>query len=231
MTDLDIYKQQAAQHALEFVQSGMALGLGTGSTATHMLRGLAVRLRDGRLRDVVGVPTSEGTAALARELGIPLVTLEARPQLDLAIDGADEIDTALNAIKGLGGALLREKIVAASAQRFVIVGDETKLVERLGAHAPLPVEVIPFGLPLCERRLAALGCVPTLRRAADGSPFRTDEDNVILDCRFDSIDDAPALAAAISAIPGVVGHGLFLGMAALALVAGPAGVRTMTREA
>jgi ribose 5-phosphate isomerase A len=231
MTDLDTYKQQAAEHALAYVQSGMALGLGTGSTATHMLRGLAARLRDGRLRDVVGVPTSEATAALARELGVPLVTLAERPRLDLAIDGADEIDPALDLIKGMGGALLREKIVAASAERFVVVGDETKLVARLGERTPVPVEVIPFGLPLCERRLAALGCVPTLRRNIAGDPFRTDEGNAILDCRFATIDDAPALAAAISAIPGAVGHGLFLGMAALALVAGSGGVRTLTRGA
>jgi ribose 5-phosphate isomerase A len=228
MTDLDAYKQQAAEHVLQYVQHGMALGLGTGSTAKHLLYGLATRLRDGRLRDIVGVPTSEGTAALARELGVPLTTLEAHPQLDLAIDGADEIDPALNVIKGLGGALLREKIVAASADRFIIVGDETKLVARLGVRAPLPVEVIPFGLPLCERRLAALGCVPILRRADDGDSVRTDEGNVILDCRFGPIDDASALAAAVRAIPGVVDHGLFLGMAALALVAGPSGVRTLT---
>ena len=230
MTDLDTYKQQAAEHALTYIQSGMALGLGTGSTAKHVLRGLAARLRDGRLHDIVGVPTSEGIAALARELGIPLVTLAERPRLDLAIDGADEIDPHLNAIKGLGGALLREKIVAASAERFAIVGDETKLVPRLGTHASLPVEVISFGLPLCERRLAALGCVLALRRAAGGDPFCTDEGNVILDCRFDAIDDAPALAAAIAAIPGVVGHGLFLGMAAFALVAGAGGVRTIMRD-
>jgi ribose 5-phosphate isomerase A len=229
MTDLDIYKQQAAEHALTFIQSGMALGLGTGSTAKHVVRGLAARLRDGRLHDIVGVPTSEETAALARELGVPLVTLAERPRLDLAIDGADEIDPALDAIKGLGGALLREKIVAASAERFMLVGDETKVVPRLGTRAPLPVEVIPFGLPLCERRLAALGCVPTLRRVAGGDPFRTDEGNLILDCRFDTIEDALALAVAVKAIPGIVEHGLFLDMAMSALVAGPGGVRTMTR--
>jgi ribose 5-phosphate isomerase A len=227
MTDLDIYKQQAAEHALQYVQSGMGLGLGTGSTAKHVLRGLAARLRDGRLRDVVGVPTSVEIATLARELGISLVTLAERPRLDLALDGADEIDPALNAIKGLGGALLREKIVAASADRFILVGDETKLVPQLGMRAPLPVEVIRFGLPLCERRLAALGCVPTLRRAAGGDPFCTDEGNAILDCRFETIDDAPALAAAISAIPGVVEHGLFLHMAEWAVVGGLGGVRTI----
>jgi ribose 5-phosphate isomerase A len=229
MNDLEAYKQQAAERVIRYVQSGMALGLGTGSTAKHLLRGLATRLRDGRLHGIVGVPTSEETAALARELGIALVTLAERPRLDLAIDGADEIDPALGAIKGLGGALLREKIVAASADRFILVGDDTKLVARLGTHAPLPVEVIPFGLPLCERRLAALGCVPALRRAAGGEPFRTDEGHAILDCRFEAIQDAPALAAAIKAIPGVVEHGLFLGMAELAVVGGSGGVRTVTR--
>jgi ribose 5-phosphate isomerase A len=227
MTDLDIYKQQAAEHTLDYIQSGMAVGLGTGSTAKHVLRGLAARLRDGRLRDIVGVPTSEEIATLAGELGISLVTLAERPRLDLALDGADEIDPALNAIKGLGGALLREKIVAASADRFILVSDETKLVACLGTRAPLPVEVISFGLPLCERRLAALGCVPTLRRSVGGDPFRTDEGNAILDCHFDTIGDAPALAAAISAIPGVVGHGLFIGMAEQAVVGGAGGVRTI----
>jgi ribose 5-phosphate isomerase A len=217
MTDLDTYKQQAAEHALQYVQSGMALGLGTGTTSRHMLRGLAERLRDGRLRDIVGVPTSQATAALAGELGIPIVTLEQRPHLDLALDGADEIDPKLDLIKGLGGALLHEKIVEASAQRLIIMADETKLVERLGTHAPVPVEVISFGLPLCARRLA------------DGSPFRTDEGNIILDCRFNPILDPPALNAAINAIPGVVEHGLFIGMASVVLVAVANGVTTMVR--
>ena len=229
MTDLDTYKQQAAEHALQYVQSGMALGLGTGTTSRHMLRGLAERLRDGRLRDIVGVPTSQATAALAQELGIPIATLEQRPHLDLALDGADEIDPTLDLIKGLGGALLHEKIVEASTQRLIIMADETKLVERLGTHAPVPVEVISFGLPLCARRLAELGCVPTLRRVADGSPFRTDEGNIILDCRFNPILDPAALNAAINAIPGVVEHGLFIGMASVVLVAVANGVTTMVR--
>jgi len=231
MTNLDAYKQQAAERALEYVQSGMALGMGSGSTARHVVAGLAARLRDGRLRDVVGVPTSEATAALARELSIPLATLEERPQLDLAIDGADEVDPALNLIKGLGGALLREKIVAASARRFVVVVDETKIVARLGTRAPLPVEVIAFGLPLCRRRLAELGCEPALRLTAGGSVYRTDEGNVILDCRFTTLADAQALSAAINTIPGVVEHGLFVGMADVVLVAGAGGVATMIRPA
>jgi ribose 5-phosphate isomerase A len=227
--DLETYKQQAAERALEYVQSGMALGLGTGTTARHMLSGLAARLHDGRLRDIVGVPTSSWTGSLARELGIPIVTLEQRPQLDLMLDGADEVDPALNLIKGLGGALLYEKIVASSARRLIIMADESKLVEQLGTHAPLPVEVIAFGVPLCMRRLAALGCEPALRRADDDRPYRTDEGNVILDCRFSAIADPLAVSVAIKAIPGVVEHGLFIGMASIVLVAGAPGVAVMMR--
>ena len=229
MADFELFKRQAAEHALQYVQSGMTLGLGTGSTATHMLHVLAEALRDGRLRDIVGVPTSDAIGALARQLGVPIATLDERPRLDLALDGADEIDPALNLIKGLGGALLREKIVEASADRFIVLADQTKLVAQLGTRAPLPVEVVTFGLPLATRRLAALGSVPTLRRSADGSAFRTDEGNVILDCRFSGIADVAALNAAINAIPSVVEHGLFVGMAALALVGGPAGVATFVR--
>ena len=229
MSNLDSFKQQVAEHALEYVESGMVLGLGTGSTASHLVRALAARLREGRLRDIVGVPTSESTAALAQQLGITLATLDQRPRLDLAIDGADEIDPALNLIKGLGGALLREKIVESSADRFIVISDETKLVSQLGTRAPLPVEVIAFGLALASRRLADLGGTPELRRAPDGSPFRTDEGNLILDVRFAGIADAPALNAAINAIPSVVEHGLFIGMASIALVAGAAGVTTMVR--
>jgi len=230
MTNLDLYKQQAAERALEYVRSGMTIGLGTGSTARHVLDGLAARLRDGRLRDVVGVPTSEATGALARQLGIQIATLDEHPRLDLAIDGADEIDPALNLIKGLGGALLREKIVAASAERFVVIADDTKLVRQLGTRAPLPVEVIAFGRSLAERRLGELGCVPALRQAPDG-PFHTDEGNLILDCRCSGIADAPVLSAAIRAIPGVVDHGLFIGMAAVAIVAGAQGIATLVRPA
>src|SRR5215218_6147731 len=167
MADFEHFKRQAAEHALQYVQSGMTLGLGTGSTATHMLHMLAEALRDGRLRDIVGVPTSDAIGALARQLGVPIATLDERPRLDLALDGADEIDPALNLIKGLGGALLREKIVAASAERFIVIADETKLVDQLGTRAPLPVEVVVFGRALVERRLAELGCTPVLRRSAE----------------------------------------------------------------
>ena len=151
MADLELFKRQAAEHALSYIQSGMTLGLGTGSTATHMLHVLAEALRDGRLHDIVGVPTSDAIGVLARQLGVPIATLDERPWLDLALDGADEIDPALNLIKGLGGALLREKIVEASADRLIVLADETKLVARLGTRAPLPVEVVAFGLPLATR--------------------------------------------------------------------------------
>ncbi|HWQ15141.1 MAG TPA: ribose-5-phosphate isomerase RpiA [Roseiflexaceae bacterium] len=227
MADLEAYKRAAAGRAVDLVCSGMALGLGTGSTADLMLHALAERLANGQLRDIVGVPTSERTAALARRLGIPLTTLAERPELDMALDGADEVDPALNLIKGLGGALLREKIVAAAARQFVAMVDVSKLVGRLGERAPLPVEVVPFGQPVCARRLAALGAEPVLRVGADGAAFRTDEGNVILDCRFGPIADPAALATAIDGIPGVVGHGLFVGMVAAVVLAGPQGVRVI----
>lgn len=222
--DDHLYRQRAAERALDYVENGMAIGLGTGSTASCMLRELAARLAEGRLHRIVGVPTSEQTAALARKLGIPLTTLEQHPSLDLALDGADEIDPHLRLIKGLGGAMLREKIVAASAQRFIVMASFSKRVERLGERSPLPVEVVAFGMPLCMRRLAALGAEPALRRDHTGAPFVTDEGNLILDSHFGIIDDPEALAAAICAIPGVVAHGLFLGMASLAVIAGPDGI-------
>ena len=227
--DRDALKRQAAEQALGYVQSGMVLGLGTGSTARYVLEGLAARLSDGRLNDIASVPTSEATARLAQGLGLATTTLDDHPRLDLALDGADEIDPELNLIKGLGGALLREKIVAASADQFIVVGDESKLVGQLGTRAPLPVEVIAFGRALAERRLADLGCKPVLRRAAGGEPFRTDEGNIILDCHFEALTDAAVLNAAIHAIPSVVEHGLFIGMAAVAIVAGLSGVVTIVR--
>ncbi|MDW8212293.1 MAG: ribose-5-phosphate isomerase RpiA [Roseiflexaceae bacterium] len=222
--DDNLYRQRAAERALDYVENGMAIGLGTGSTASFMLRGLAARLAEGRLQRIVGVPTSEQTAALARELGIPLTTLDQHPSLDLALDGADEIDPQLRLIKGLGGAMLREKIVAASAERFIVMASASKRVKRLGERSPLPVEVVAFGMPLCMRRLAALGGEPVLRRDRTGAPFVTDEGHMILDCHFGIIADPEALAAAICAIPGVVAHGLFIGMASLAVIAGPDGI-------
>jgi ribose 5-phosphate isomerase A len=183
---------------------------------------------NGSLRDIAGVATSETTAERCRELGIPLTTLEDDPTLDVVIDGADEIDPGLNLIKGLGGAHLREKVVACAGELMVVVADEAKLVARLGERAPLPVEVVEFALPVCDRKLRELGWQPVLRLDADGMPFVTDEGNAILDCRRD--DDWPdlaALAAGVRSVPGVVEHGFFLGMAGVAVVGTGAGVRVL----
>jgi ribose 5-phosphate isomerase A len=225
----DDLKREAAQHAVEsHVRSGMRMGLGSGSTAALMLEELAVRLGDGRLEDVVGVPTSQDTADRCGRLGIPLATLDKHPRLDVAIDGADEIDPRLRLIKGLGGAHLREKVVACASRRMVVVADETKLVSRLGERAPLPVEVIGFARAACERRLEALGWRPELRVTNVGRPFVTDEGNLILHCRRDDWSDPEALAADLDCIPGLVEHGLFLGIASEAVVATSSGVRVLT---
>jgi ribose 5-phosphate isomerase A len=208
-------KRLAAEAALVEVKEGMTLGLGTGSTAAWFVRGLGERVRQG-LR-VRGVPTSERTRALASSLGIPLVTLAEVDRIDLAVDGADEIDPMLRLIKGGGGALLYEKVVAAAADRFFVIADASKEVARLGAF-PLPVEVVPFALPLVERRVRALGAQPTLRRSSDGAPFVTDAGHHILDLQID-LADPEATASALRAIPGVVEHGLFIGLAKVVLVA------------
>ena len=206
----------------------MRLGLGSGSTAARMLDALGERLASGALADVAGVPTSAATAARCRELGIPLLTLEEAGELDIVIDGADEIDPRLDLIKGLGGAHLREKVVAAAAREMVVVADETKIVGWLGERAPLPVEVITFALPVAERLLRGLGWEPELR-VDDGRPFVTDEGNRILHCRREEWVDTEALAADISQVPGVVAHGFFLGFASAAVVATREGVQELRR--
>jgi ribose 5-phosphate isomerase A len=229
VTDLDPLKRAAAAAAVErFVRPGMRLGLGTGSTAAMMLAELGERLGDGRLEDIVGVPTSAATAARCVELGIPLATLDELPELDLVIDGADEIDPNLDLIKGLGGAHLREKVVALASRRMVVVGDESKLVHRLGEQAPLPVEVVQFARPVAERLLREQGWRLELRTAS-GTAFVTDEGNHILDCRRDDWDDPSALAAGVMQVPGVVAHGFFLGIASTAVVATRAGLRVLER--
>jgi ribose 5-phosphate isomerase A len=225
-------KRAAAVRALDFVEDGMRLGLGTGSTADLFLELLAERIHSG-LR-IAGTPTSERTADKARTLGIVMHELDALGSLDLAVDGADEADADLNLIKGGGGALLREKIVAASAKRMIVIADESKLVKRLGAF-PVPVEVIPFGHGTTRARI----CTAVLRlgytnlqpvlRAKDGPPFRTDSGNHIYDCPFEAISDVPALAGALSAITGVVEHGLFVNMASVLVIAGAGGVRVVER--
>ncbi len=226
---LEALKAEAGTAAVDrFVRSGMRLGLGTGSTAEKMLDALAERLASGALADVAGVPTSAATAARCGELGIPVLTLEEAGELDLAIDGADEIDPQLDLIKGLGGAHLREKVVAAAARQMVVVADESKVVSRLGERAPLPVEVIPFALPVAERLLRGLGWEPELR-IDGGRPFQTDEGNRILHCQREEWVDPQALAADVSQVPGVVAHGFFLGFASAAAVATREGVRMLER--
>ncbi|MDA1099804.1 MAG: ribose-5-phosphate isomerase RpiA [Proteobacteria bacterium] len=206
----DEAKQMAARAAVELVQEGMRLGIGTGSTAAHFIRLLAQRVNAGL--SVTGVATSEQSAELCTRLGIPLTNLDETPTLDLAVDGADEFDGALNLIKGGGGALLREKIVAGAAKRFVVIADASKQVAVLGAF-PLPVEIIPMARQPLSLRLAELGAVATLRQTADGEPFRSDENHWILDCAFGpTITDPPGLARTLSTLPGVVEHGLFCGM-------------------
>jgi ribose 5-phosphate isomerase A len=211
----DREKQSAAARSLDYVEDGMVVGLGTGSTAAHMVRALGERVRAGL--KVTGVPTSRATAALAGECGIPLTTLEDVASVDLTIDGADEADPGLRLIKGGGGALLREKVVASVSRCYVIVVDQAKRVDRLGAFA-LPVEVIPFAWKVVSHALATTHCTPTLRRNREGEPFVTDEGHSIIDCAYGEIADPEALAQIIEGMAGVVGHGLFLDMADVLIV-------------
>jgi ribose 5-phosphate isomerase A len=226
-----LLKRQAAEAAVTYIQSQSVIGLGTGSTVQFALEALAKRLHEGTLYAVLGVPTSEATATAARALGIPLTTLDDSPQLALTIDGADEVDPDLNLIKGLGGALLREKIVAAASAQFLVIVDQSKQVQQLGVRSPLPVEVLPFGWRTHLAPLAQLGCEPRLRRRSDDTPYVSDNGNFILDCHFpDGIHDAVALAATLDARVGVVEHGLFLGMATHVLTATLNGTQVQCRE-
>jgi ribose 5-phosphate isomerase A len=230
--DLEGLKRQAAARALQDVESGMKLGLGTGSTARHFVDLLGERVRGGL--KVVGVPTSEATRAQAEQCGIALTTLDDTPALDLTVDGADEVDPALNLIKGGGGALLREKIVAAASARVTVIADMTKWVDTLGRF-PLPIEVMPFGLGATRnaitRVLQSAGCPAelVLRKAANGLAFVTDGGHWIIDAKCQRIPDVGRLAAALSGIPGVVEHGLFIGLASKVVLADPAGVRVVER--
>ena len=207
----------------------MRLGLGTGSTVRPLLELLGERIRAGEVQDVVGVPTSEDTRGRCESLGIALTTLDRQPVLDLAIDGADEVGPKLALIKGLGGALLREKLVAQAARRFVIIADASKRVRRLGTRAPLPVEVVPFAWTTHLAFFEDLGAAPELRRAAGGEPYRTDNGNYIVDCRFPKgIDDPAMVARTLDKRAGVVDHGLFLRMADAAYIADPKGVKVLS---
>ena len=226
--NMDALKRQAAARALEEVRDGMRLGLGTGSTAKHFVELLGERVRAGL--NVVGVPTSEVTRADAERFGIRLTTLDDIDRLDLTIDGADEIDPALNAIKGGGGALLREKIVATASDRMIVIADDSKWVDVLGRF-PLPVEVIPFGLAATRRELgeafaqSSVSGEMVLRKGKDGHVFVTDGGHWIVDAHLGRIADPPRLAAHLNAIPGVVEHGLFIGIAKAAVLAGAQGIR------
>jgi ribose 5-phosphate isomerase A len=233
VASIDDLKERAALLALDFVEDGMALGLGSGSTAAKFVDVLGRRVADG-LR-VICVPTSETTRLQAERLGIPLTTLDQLPQLDLTVDGADEIDDQLRLIKGGGGALLREKIVAAASSRMVVIADDSKLVGTLGRF-PLPVEMVGFGLaatkPMVEAIAGLAGCEGNvaLRLTKSGEPYLTDQGNIILDCAFGRIPEPEVLAFALKRVPGLVEHGLFLGMADVVIVAGESGTRMLQAD-
>jgi ribose 5-phosphate isomerase A len=220
-------KQRAGEAALQHVKSGMVLGLGTGSTAKYFIQAVASAIRAGQLKDVRGVPTSVNSERLARESQLPIVTFSQIKKIDLTVDGADEIAPGLMLIKGLGGALLREKLVAQSSERVVIIADKSKMVKKIGEKSPLPVEVTPFGVEASDRFLREFGCVPTLRRHADGAVFLTDNGNYILDCKFDGIGDPRALDEKLCRRAGIVESGLFIDLADEALVADENGVTTI----
>lgn len=231
--DTDRWKQQAAERAISLVQDGMVLGLGTGSTAARFVDLVGERVRAGL--KVLCVPTSEATRAQAERLGIPLATLDEQPFINLTVDGADEVDEQLRLIKGGGGALLYEKIVATASDRMVVIADASKRVATLGRF-PLPVEVVRFGLTATRAMVEGLaedvGCVGevVLRMAANGQPFVTDAGNYILDCSFGAIEDPEALDEALKYVPGVVENGLFLGIADSAIIAGPEGLVVLDRD-
>lgn len=231
MTDFDTLKRAVGLEAAGLVEDGMLLGLGTGSTVAYFLLFLAERLNRGELHNILGVPTSLRTAQEARELGIPLTSLAENPVLDLTVDGADEVDSHLNLIKGLGGALLREKIVAQASERLAIMVDESKIVTALCEKTPVPIEVVQFGWEIQEHFLESVGGHPVIRRLPDGEPVTSDNGNYIIDCHFPGgISDPEELEGALAAQAGVVESGFFLGMATRVLVSGEEEVRTLFRD-
>jgi len=222
-------KRRAASEAARYIEDGFVVGLGSGSTAAYAIREIGRRVREERLR-VLGVPTSYSTFLLAVKSGIPITTLNEHPTLDLDIDGADQIDSRLNLIKGMGGALTREKIVAASSKKFIVVADETKLTSSLGEGQPIPVEILPFALPLVIERIRRIGGRPNLRERKDGSgPYITDNGNFILDVDFGAVNEPAKLEMRLKGIPGVIETGLFLGMAQEAIIGTKDGIKVIRR--
>ena len=226
----DELKQKAAHRAVEFVDSGMVIGLGTGSTTAFAVVRIGERLKSGDLKNIIGIPTSIRTEKLARELGIPLCGLGDRPQIDVTIDGADEVDPDLNLIKGGGGALLREKVVAQASQKNIIIVDESKLSPRLGTRWALPVEVIPFAAKSEETFLKSMATAVNLRIDNKGQPFQTDQNNYILDANFGEMTDPNGLASRLNERAGIVEHGLFLGLASDVIVAAENGIRHLKQK-
>jgi ribose 5-phosphate isomerase A len=231
MDMLTKFKQKAAFRAVEFVKSGMVVGLGTGSTHKFALQRMADLLRKKQLEYIWGIASSFETEKMAKALGIPLTTFEYHLNIDLTIDGADEIDPDLNMIKGAGGALLKEKILQQASRRVIIIADESKLSPRLGTNSSLPIEVIPFAVKTEENFLKSLGASVSLRLNMDGSPYRTDQDNLILDAHFGPISDLKKLAGLLNERAGIVEHGLFVEMASDVIIAGTKGIEHLRSEA
>ena len=230
MKKQDALKQKAAHRAVEFVDSGMVVGLGTGSTTAFAVTRIGERLKSGDLKNIVGIPTSIRTEKLALELGIPLCGLGDQPRIDVTIDGADEVDPDLNLIKGGGGALLREKVVAQASRQNIIIIDESKLSPRLGTRWALPVEVIPFAVTSEEKFLKSLAPAVNLRTDDTGQPFQTDQNNFILDANFGEMADPKGLALKLNERAGIVEHGLFLDLASDVIVAAENGIRHLKRK-
>lgn len=227
---LDRLKMEAGETAIDFIESGMVVGLGTGTTTRFAMEELGKRLKSGRLKDIIAIPSSMQTEKIAGALGIELTTLDDVQEIDITIDGADEVDPKLNLIKGGGGALLREKVLAQVSRRNVIIIDESKLSPHLGTHWPIPIEVIPFVWKPIEKYITSLGAVVRLRMKDDGTPYTTDQDNYILDSKFGPISDPHSLEAKLAFRAGIVEYGLFLGTASEVIVAGKTGIRYLKKE-